>query len=943
MPAGNVISGAAKVFTPVLWQHSKPAPRPSPNKAAAARPSLPDAALQQKQMRAGSPLPGAAVRAVPTPAVNASHAPYGSQSPSHPWTTPSTQSTSSMGSRIASGSQSPTRGLGYNLHGVPPASPQSTLHRSTLSASGPLPGITQPRVTLAHSSSANFGQLTGTSPQSSKRGSSGGLHHSDSGKILLTAQPGTPPSMTRPHGGDGIRLSTGAPPRSPQGVLRVVASSGKSQLGHSDSGRLTAGVQPGPPQDAVRPFVGSSSGHLSHSDSGRISIQPGSPQAVNSYGSGRLSHSSSGSLFGMGLQQGVLPRTPVPGRHRPRRHSAPADAAKAEEEAEARALYASIDADGDGFVSKLEFVAAMQRDSDLAAELLPGVDCSQLLSDERSFDQADALFNSIAGQKRRLDFATFVAHISKASASGRQEPPSEVRRVFDLIDADGDGAISKLELVTAVSKIPEVAKLVLSEEHLRDEVGLKVMADESCYDAVDAIFVAMACGRKRIGFSDFQEHFHRTRPSLGRSSRSLAVPQRSQERVLLIGFDQPAHLCWEASLTAAGFQSHRVDLPTPQAHLVATYLPHLKAAIEDFKPTAIACASHGGVYVAALWEAGLWMGPTLMLNVHPSVSHVPGDVPVVIAAGVKDEVFRNSREELERLVSTANGNKCLLYISAGDRHLMDSILHNDCLPRLLDATLCSEECPEASLIRSWKANLPRERLEAEEWLGYTPDSIFKHWTVAPSSNTSSTRLVQLPAITEEFSRVAAIFKAAPASPSYEAGPRGQWEQRQVVKVERVENGRQALGSAVPYLAALRRSVKEQSLEFEPGVHTVWAFHGTDAIEHIITNPVSGFNPFASGTCRQAAWGLGTYFARDARYVAEGHFCGPAAADGTRRMLMCLLMTGIPCLGDPRHNGVLPFRSRPHRYDSSVDCLSNPELYILPHPGAALPAYIITFA
>jgi len=60
------------------------------------------------------------------------------------------------------------------------------------------------------------------------------------------------------------------------------------------------------------------------------------------------------------------------------------------------------------------------------------------------------------------------------------------------------------------------------------------------------------------------------------------------------------------------------------------------------------------------------------------------------------------------------------------------------------------------------------------------------------------------------------------------------------------------------------------------------------------------------------------------------------------MLLCLLMSGIPCLGDPNHRGVLPIRQGRHRYNSSVDSISNPEIYVTQTPGAAYPAYVITF-
>mmetsp|Transcript_90560 Transcript_90560/g.281955 ORF Transcript_90560/g.281955 Transcript_90560/m.281955 type:complete len:147 (+) Transcript_90560:1549-1989(+) len=144
---------------------------------------------------------------------------------------------------------------------------------------------------------------------------------------------------------------------------------------------------------------------------------------------------------------------------------------------------------------------------------------------------------------------------------------------------------------------------------------------------------------------------------------------------------------------------------------------------------------------------------------------------------------------------------------------------------------------------------------------------------------------------------------------------------------------------------MRRSLEDQKVEFEPGTHTVWAFHGSadrGAIESIVTNPVAGFQPLASGSRGASLWGSGTYFARDASYVAHGGFCGPPNHEGGRQMLMCLVATGIPCLGDANHKGVLPFRRQPHRYSCSVDSLSSPEIFIIQNPGAAYPAYLISY-
>jgi len=190
-----------------------------------------------------------------------------------------------------------------------------------------------------------------------------------------------------------------------------------------------------------------------------------------------------------------------------------------------------------------------------------------------------------------------------------------------------------------------------------------------------------------------------------------------------------------------------------------------------------------------------------------------------------------------------------------------------------------------------------------------------------------------------------VFRGRPRErPAYVLAAQEAWERVRIVKIERVENPSQYDDFTVPFHRSVQRSIADQGLAFEPGAHTRWAFHGAgaEALASIVASPVAGFQPLASGSRGDAVWGSGTYFARDAQYVAQGAFCGAPAADGTRQMLLCLLTTGMPCLGDPSHQGVLPYRLPPHRYNSSVDSLSSPEVFVLQHSGAAHPAYLITF-
>lgn len=272
---------------------------------------------------------------------------------------------------------------------------------------------------------------------------------------------------------------------------------------------------------------------------------------------------------------------------------------------------------------------------------------------------------------------------------------------------------------------------------------------------------------------------------------------------------------------------------------------------------------------------------------------------------------------------------------------MASLITYDCLPRLVDSVLCGSHGPEVHMLWSCRDRLAVERLEAEQWLGYTPHTLRRLWA-SDGNRPPGENLFDVPLDSEEFRMVAAVFGSAPREPpAYMIDP-NLWNRQRIVRVQRVENGPQEEGSAKSYFEALQRHVESQGVVFTPGVHTRWVFHGTNAIESIVTDPMVGFQPLVAGSGAGTLWGAGTYFARDARYAVCGGFCAPAA-NGTRRVLMCLAMTGAFCLGDVAHKGVLPFRRPPYRYNSSVDSLSNPEIFIIQHPGAAHPAYVVTVA
>ncbi|CAK9074268.1 Hypothetical protein SCF082_LOCUS36187 [Durusdinium trenchii] len=377
-------------------------------------------------------------------------------------------------------------------------------------------------------------------------------------------------------------------------------------------------------------------------------------------------------------------------------------------------------------------------------------------------------------------------------------------------------------------------------------------------------------------------------------------------------------------ITDAGYQVkffHGIPNPEKRDFDVTPYLDQIKEGIDAFEPHVVAAASKGGIYLLGLWEEGFWRGPSLLLNGHPRCKELPEGVPVVVAHGSNDEVYPTPREQLEKLIATGTENMCFLYHTAdsgrlptqhltrkGDKHNMESLLVRDTLPRLVDATL-DPAGPEAHMIRTWRERISEERSEAEAWLGHKPEALRKRWE---SKGMDEQKLYQVTRGSEEWAIIETMFWAEPK----ESDPRN-------LHTLQIADVRRGISSRAAHVGGAQMKHVGENMVCT-GKNWSWAFHGglSENLESIVSCRMAGFQPLAAGSRGSLVWGSGTYFAREARYVSEGGFCGKPNADGTRQMLLCLLMTGLPCLGSPQHKGVLPFRSKPYRYHSSVDSLSS---------------------
>ncbi|XP_014267978.3 protein mono-ADP-ribosyltransferase PARP14 [Maylandia zebra] len=157
----------------------------------------------------------------------------------------------------------------------------------------------------------------------------------------------------------------------------------------------------------------------------------------------------------------------------------------------------------------------------------------------------------------------------------------------------------------------------------------------------------------------------------------------------------------------------------------------------------------------------------------------------------------------------------------------------------------------------------------------------------------------------------------------------------VMKIERLQN------------VHLRRAYEAQKKHIsdknahEGGAAEKPLYHGTTQ-ENCHSIMTTGFNRSFAGQ-NATVHGHGTYFAVNASYSAQPTYSKPAA-DGSRLMFVARVLTGVFTQGQATMK-VLPLRNsqQPHnRFDSAVDKIDNPAMYIVFHDNQAYPDYLITF-
>mmetsp|Transcript_45730 Transcript_45730/g.106157 ORF Transcript_45730/g.106157 Transcript_45730/m.106157 type:complete len:1040 (+) Transcript_45730:117-3236(+) len=313
--------------------------------------------------------------------------------------------------------------------------------------------------------------------------------------------------------------------------------------------------------------------------------------------------------------------------------------------------------------------------------------------------------------------------------------------------------------------------------------------------------------------------------------------------------------------------------------------------------------------------------------------------------------YRHGREDLERLIDTGAPGKAFLYLSnsgfqfqkgqfmitrEGDNHAAPaSLMQHDLLPRLLDAVMSGR--PEEYLHETWLDLLSPARREGEAFLGYDPTGLMRFWTSDGTGTLGGPRKwrAAVRTGTEEFHAVEKIFRANPPDKNYNYG--NDWSQARVIGVDRVENRGQLMG-VENYYERVKNSLTKQGIDFVNGVHTRWLFHGSTAVDSIVSDDISGFKPLMSSA---ALWGRGIYFARDAQYP-DDHRIVRIDERGVREVLLCLAVTGMAVLGDPSYRMPPQRRQTSHRYNSYVDSLSDPEIFVVNEAVSAIPHYVVRY-
>eukprot|EP01006_Ploeotia_vitrea_P054637 TRINITY_DN67909_c5_g4_i1.p1 TRINITY_DN67909_c5_g4~~TRINITY_DN67909_c5_g4_i1.p1 ORF type:complete len:310 (-),score=38.40 TRINITY_DN67909_c5_g4_i1:108-899(-) len=200
-----------------------------------------------------------------------------------------------------------------------------------------------------------------------------------------------------------------------------------------------------------------------------------------------------------------------------------------------------------------------------------------------------------------------------------------------------------------------------------------------------------------------------------------------------------------------------------------------------------------------------------------------------------------------------------------------------------------------------------------------------------SYNPYAARLIQVPRTDEAWDIVEEMFHDSIPKVGAIPGIAGI----EIINIERVKS------PLVAERYALLKHQYERKNEYQ-GSNEMWLWHGTAGV---CLQPIiqQGFNRSYAGR-HAALYGQGVYFAVDSCFSAAPNYA-PADDIGNRRMFLTRVLVGNYTRGraglkvpPENENATIPFSL----YDSVVDSMEKPTIYVAFSDAQALPQFVVTY-
>ena len=284
------------------------------------------------------------------------------------------------------------------------------------------------------------------------------------------------------------------------------------------------------------------------------------------------------------------------------------------------------------------------------------------------------------------------------------------------------------------------------------------------------------------------------------------------------------------------------------------------------------------------------------------------------------DTWQEYPEELVRTFETNHAAKVLTFTFSrkGTRYAADLTDSTHMVQRRDDGQFSTE--------RPIRRRLKPAQLAAGSWQNVVPHE----WDAPDAASLKVPRAVEL-ADGPEKAKVVRIFNASLGG-----------KPKRVVRVERVQNWTQWHSYFLKLDQAVGREEREaEATDRAPltrsDIEREDLFHGTS--ETVAGKIVDGFfdRNYAGSTVGHL-YGHGSYFATTSKYSVE--YSWPDAY-GHQRMFLCRVIVGRYCKGKKdMKNPILD--GDPTRYDTTVDDVSNPKIFVTYHDSDAYPTHLVTF-